>query len=310
MLVPGMSEEAVKANLAQLFQCEAARIERLFSGEPCVMKSELSEAQADDYLAQLQAVGAVVQKVPEQQAKPTVPIAPSAKETPPVLPQTTKEDEAACDPDFRIFGFAGRLGRARYLAYILLTNMAALWLAKLFDPNARWLFLLFSFMFVIRRLHDFNWSGWWSLLLIGMSFAGIELMGLTPPVGNLWLSLLGMGLCLVSLLVLCLVPGTRGENAYGLPAPPNSWGVLIIAWALPALMIIGILAALVIPVLMPNSTLSEEEKKVLELEGAQVPLSPEQQQLAETARQKQQAEVERRRAMRERRESRRDDDDD
>ena len=54
---------------------------------------------------------------------------------------------------------------------------------------------------VVRRLHDFNRSGWWSLILL------IFLLPLPwPPLGYALTAL-----C----LVLLFVPGTRGPNRYG-----------------------------------------------------------------------------------------------
>jgi type IV pilus assembly protein PilA len=49
-------------------------------------------------------------------------------------------------------------------------------------------------------------------------------------------------------LVFWLVPGTRGENDYGKPPPPNTVGVILLACIVPVLFFVGgILAAIAIP---------------------------------------------------------------
>ena len=74
-------------------------------------------------------------------------------------------------------------------------------------------------LLTIQRSHDMNVTGW---------------------------------LCLISLvplaaLVFWLVPGTRGENNYGKPPPPNTTGAVVLACILPLVMVVGILAAIAIP---------------------------------------------------------------
>ena len=44
-----------------------------------------------------------------------------------------------------------------------------------------------------------------------------------------------------------IIPGTDGPNRFGAPTPPNSVGVLIAAWAMPVIMIIGVVAAIALP---------------------------------------------------------------
>ena len=48
-------------------------------------------------------------------------------------------------------------------------------------------------------------------------------------------------------LIFLFIPGTDGPNRFGAPTPPNSVGVLIGAWLLPAFFVVGIVAALALP---------------------------------------------------------------
>ncbi|MEN0107040.1 MAG: DUF805 domain-containing protein, partial [Pseudomonas sp.] len=74
-----------------------------------------------------------------------------------------------------------------------------------------------------KRLHDIGWSAWlWLLLLV-------------PAVGS------------VFAIIMLVVPGTPGPNRYGPPPPPNSKGVIVLAWTMLLVPIIGILAAIALP---------------------------------------------------------------
>lgn len=64
-LMPGMSAETVKANLALLFKIDSDKIDRLFGQGSVSIKRELSETQADKYLHALQSAGAKARKEPE-----------------------------------------------------------------------------------------------------------------------------------------------------------------------------------------------------------------------------------------------------
>jgi type IV pilus assembly protein PilA len=74
-------------------------------------------------------------------------------------------------------------------------------------------------MMTIQRSHDFNTSGWLSLLMF------------VPPVN----------------LIFWFIPGSPGENRFGKRPPPNSVGVVVLACIMPFVFVVGILAAIAIP---------------------------------------------------------------
>jgi uncharacterized membrane protein YhaH (DUF805 family) len=78
--------------------------------------------------------------------------------------------------------------------------------------------LIFSVLQLIKRAHDMDWSGWMSFLVI------------IPLVGFIWL----------------FKSGTRGENRFGAPPPPNPLSIKIMAIAMPVLYFV-LLAAVAIP---------------------------------------------------------------
>jgi uncharacterized membrane protein YhaH (DUF805 family) len=184
----------------------------------------------------------------------------TTSENPYATPATEADAEAvlAAQPEHgeaRIFSASGRIGRVRYLAWMMGLNLvffAALAVVTgLFGVLAAtggsveggWddpagaagqimsaglgvvslvlyvAVLVLSFMFVVQRSHDFNMNGWFSLVIL-------------VPLVN---------------LVFFLIPGTAGPNRFGPPPPPNSTGVLILAWLVPVAVILGILAAIAIP---------------------------------------------------------------
>ncbi|AHL74107.1 membrane protein [Stutzerimonas stutzeri] len=64
-LVPGMSADTVRNNLARLFKSDADKVERLFSHGPVNIKRDLSALEADRYLQALLRAGARARKEPE-----------------------------------------------------------------------------------------------------------------------------------------------------------------------------------------------------------------------------------------------------
>jgi uncharacterized membrane protein YhaH (DUF805 family) len=145
-------------------------------------------------------------------------------------------DEGQVFQPVKIFSIAGRMGRLRYLAYTFGT-----WLLLSFVGGAiagglgaatnssgvvgammiviYVAMIVLNVMFLIQRSHDMDLSGWFGLLT------------LIPLVVLYWI----------------FKGGTPGPNRFGAPPPPNTLGVKILAWILPAIMIIGIIAAVSIP---------------------------------------------------------------
>jgi len=131
--------------------------------------------------------------------------------------------------EVKFFSSEGRVGRARYIAYgigyyiLFVVIIAVLSMMGTFGmiltSVASIAFLIVAFMLTIQRCHDFNTTGWLSLLML-------------IPLAN---------------LIFIIIPGTDGANNYGAPTPPNSVGVLIVAWLLPLVFFVGIFAAISIP---------------------------------------------------------------
>jgi uncharacterized membrane protein YhaH (DUF805 family) len=147
--------------------------------------------------------------------------------------------------DLWVYTMEGRLGRLRYLAYsfglsiaIQLIAGVTMGLASVMPPDiggivtmiimiVAYIMLLVTSLFImVKRMHDVNRSGWMLLLLL-------------IPLVNIILG-----------LYMLFAPGTDGDNKYGPPPPPNSRGVVIAAFLLIGLFVLGIAAAVLIPALL------------------------------------------------------------
>jgi len=147
----------------------------------------------------------------------------------------------------RVITVSGRIGRLRYLAYtmglmflVMVMGGFVIGLTVAISPpdeaGAGALtimmagviyFLMFaaSLILAIRRLNDFDTSGWFSLLFF-------------VPIVNVILS-----------LMLWFMPGTKGANRFGPQPPANSSGVIALSLILPLsfVVLMGIMAAIAIP---------------------------------------------------------------
>jgi uncharacterized membrane protein YhaH (DUF805 family) len=129
--------------------------------------------------------------------------------------------------EVKVFSAAGRIGRVRYIAYgmgiYLLFGILGGLLGLVIGGAGMavaWVgILIVGFLLTIQRCHDFNTTGWLSLLVL-------------IPLVN---------------LIFWFIPGTDGENEYGAPTPPNGVGVIIAALIVPIVAVVGILAAIALP---------------------------------------------------------------
>ncbi len=146
-------------------------------------------------------------------------------------------DEPEYQP-VRIFGAAGRIGRVRYIAYtvglsaliMLIAGLVAGLLIRILGLGGGILvalqigavaaILLIQVLLTVQRCHDFDVSGWLSIVFI-----------LVP----------------LAVLLLWIIPGTKRPNRYGPPTEPNSTLAVIGALVLPFVFVAGILAAVAIP---------------------------------------------------------------
>jgi uncharacterized membrane protein YhaH (DUF805 family) len=148
---------------------------------------------------------------------------------------------ADSEPEYqsvRIFAAAGRVGRVRFIAYTVGLTVLILFVAGLVGAvldgmlrsgrgfttaitlGAITVVLLIQVLLTIQRCHDFDVTGWLSIVFIVIPLAA---------------------------LLLWIIPGTNGPNRYGPPTAPNSTLGVIGALILPFVFIAGIVAAVALP---------------------------------------------------------------
>ncbi|MCU7844907.1 MAG: DUF805 domain-containing protein [Candidatus Thiodiazotropha sp. (ex Monitilora ramsayi)] len=154
-------------------------------------------------------------------------------------PQGELIDEQMETAPVKVLSAKGRIGRLRYIGYgmgiallsylvmaILSAATAATMPETLTGPVIVGVFVIgYAAMIVvgvlltIQRCHDFNVTGWLSLVL---------LIPLVP-------------------LIFWFIPGTKGANNFGPPPPPNRGAAAVVVTILVMLVVGGIIAAIAVP---------------------------------------------------------------
>ena len=236
-LLPGVESTTAKLNLAELFKSDVEAIEKLFTGRPVALKRDLSRPDAETYLSALKNAGVDARIEAEQ------PVAFSLAETHETSSSASDFSHASASPyappraavgddlpeysSLNVFTIHGRIGRLRYLAWMLVLSVAMLVASGIIatasfavataSPTLGIIlgsllgFALFIVLTVVsvqigvQRLHDLGWSGW------------LWFLNLVPVVGGLFP------------IAMAVIPGNPGANRYGAPQPPNSTAVKVLA---------------------------------------------------------------------------------
>jgi len=192
--------------------------------------------------------------------------------------------------DIRIFDANSRIGRCRYLVYPVLIALMVLpaavvagllmlvsgWLAGVFIALLYIFVLVMQVVFVIRRLHDLNFRGWWALLYPISLVIGViaGLMQFRGPIFSIYLLT-----CLIDFifaLALLFMPGSQDDNRFGPPPPPNSTGIIVGAWIVGLVFpvsIIAIVFAVGIPAYQDYVARSQTSEGIRLAGGAEVGVS-------------------------------------
>jgi uncharacterized membrane protein YhaH (DUF805 family) len=146
----------------------------------------------------------------------------------------SRADSAEEYGEIKVFSAQGRIGRVRFIGYTFGVTMLFMivmaigaGLGAMIDPSVTLIvgavgyiaIIVAQILLTIQRSHDMNVTGW------------------------LWL----ISFIPLAALIFWLVPGTRGENNYGKPPPPNTTGAVVLACVVPVIMIVGIVAAIAVP---------------------------------------------------------------
>jgi uncharacterized membrane protein YhaH (DUF805 family) len=155
---------------------------------------------------------------------------PNVMQNPYGAPRARVGDAAEQFQPVKLFAVSGRIGRARYIVYSMLVSFALILPAMALvalspGPGLAVLAIAYvatfvmSIMLTIQRSHDFNMTGWFSLLVF-------------VPFAN---------------LVFWFIPGTDGANRFGAKTQPNSTRVSVALWIVPVVFVLGVAAAVALP---------------------------------------------------------------
>ena len=150
-------------------------------------------------------------------------------------PGASVEDQGEQYSEVKILSTAGRIGRVRYIGYTVgLSMLLAIAMGLVMAMSAAAgiaalsvivtvlgyvAIIALQIILTVQRCHDFNSSGWLSILAI-------------IPLVN---------------LIFWAIPGTDGPNRFGNPPPPNTTGAVVLALIIPLIFVVGIVAAIALP---------------------------------------------------------------
>ena len=130
---------------------------------------------------------------------------------------------------------------------------------------------IFLIPFCIKRLHDFQWSGWFSLVFL--------IPPLLLPLMILWNESLILVVLLLHVLFvpfLLLMPGTKGENRYGKPPLFRKWWCIIFSILFVAFFVADVYVHISNPSILPKRFMPDATPSGIRVQPipAQLPDSP------------------------------------
>jgi len=232
---PGFKEKVVKKNLKALLNADRAKMKRLFSGEPVVIRKNLSQTKVREFEKELIDAGAAyrILSVKEDQELPAFN---------PIPDDGLSDDQSSGGAQKKRTKFRGnsRIGRTQFLA--LLWFNVALGLLGWFVPDyLPQLLAQFPELASLVKLEDSQ--------LIACGFYGLAVLSFIYTVslrlhdmersGWLWILLLIPVLNVLFMISLSLSGGTSGWNRFGpIPNKPSIIVSLLGLW----IPMLGILA--------------------------------------------------------------------
>jgi uncharacterized membrane protein YhaH (DUF805 family) len=114
-----------------------------------------------------------------------------------------------------------RINRATYWALLLPVTLLVT-LAVAFLPKPPGVVEIAMIAFGVPRLHDLGRSGWWMVVPIGFEIVAVALGAVLGGINGI---LVAGGLVLLviaaMMIVIGIIPGNAGANAFGAPPPPG-----------------------------------------------------------------------------------------
>jgi uncharacterized membrane protein YhaH (DUF805 family) len=286
-LMPDVSLETAKENLARLFKSDQTRINALFNGGNVDIKRDLSENEADQYLKALQSAGAKVRK--EQDLAASLSLvetddhrtesSEAENNVPMTCPKCGHQQSKAIECSACGIVIEKFIARQAMLAENppevvsaaatpYATPKAAVAEAlpefgelKAFTTDGRigrlrYLACLPLFGIAGGFFAASEILGGLLMVLVGIAVAVVGIMFGVQRLHDIgwsgWLLLVTLVPIVggVFSLLMFIIPGSTAANRFGPPPPPNSRAVKILALLWVAMIVIGIVAAIALPAYM------------------------------------------------------------
>lgn len=276
-LAPGVTVDFAQENLARLFKTDVSAVKRLFSGNPTVIKRDISEAEADKYIQAMFNAGVIARKEADLAANLSLEAIESDTEvdnpnrmTCPKCETEQAQNEACQNCGIIIAKFNSYQAQAKQAISATTSSPYASPMA-LVDQDSdevgelniwgiegrigRMRYVAWSMVFMFAMLPAvlvcalaFKVSPWLGGLLGIVAAIGAMVVGLQISIKRLhdigwsgWLLLIGLIPLVGSIfqLLTFVMPGSKGSNRFGAPPPANSKAVKVLFWVWIVFLVLG-----------------------------------------------------------------------
>ncbi|OED50265.1 hypothetical protein ACH42_01265 [Endozoicomonas sp. (ex Bugula neritina AB1)] len=231
---PGLKEKAVRKNLQTLFKADKAKMNRLFSGSPIVIRKNLTEEKIRPYEKAMVKAGAVCRILP---VKGGAELTPSNMQA--LASINDNSDSITATPEEKrvtngySVHWVNRIGRTHFLALLWLAGWFEVlaWFLPDYLPQLMGAMTVQERLMIATGLHAL--AGLSFILIIGLRLHDIN------RTAWLWIFMLIPGLNLLFMFWLTFAPGTNSWNTFGkIPSEPGKLAKLFGVW-IPTLIVLS-----------------------------------------------------------------------
>lgn len=276
-LAPGVTVDFAQENFARLFKTDVSAVKRLFSGNPTVIKRDISETEADKYIQAMFNAGVIARKEADLAANLSLEAIESDTEADnpnrmicPKCETEQAQHEACQNCGIIIAKFNSYQAQAKQAISATTSSPYASPMA-LVDQDSdevgelniwgiegrigRMRYVAWSMVFMFAMLPAvlvcalaFKVSPWLGGLLGIVAGIGAMVVGLQISIKRLhdigwsgWLLLIGLIPLVGSIfqLLTFVMPGSKGSNRFGAPPPANSKAVKVLFWVWIVFLVLG-----------------------------------------------------------------------
>lgn len=276
-LAPGVTADFAQENFARLFKTDVSAVKRLFSGNPTVIKRDISETEADKYIQAMFNAGVIARKEADLAANLSLEAIESDTEADnpnrmicPKCETEQAQHEACQNCGIIIAKFNSYQAQAKQAISATTSSPYASPMA-LADQDSdevgelniwgiegrigRMRYVAWSMVFMFTMLPAvlvcalaFKVSPWLGGLLGIVAGIGAMVVGLQISIKRLhdigwsgWLLLIGLIPLVGSIfqLLTFVMPGSKGSNRFGAPPPANSKAVKVLFWVWIVFLVLG-----------------------------------------------------------------------